>query len=102
MVVVEVLQGLAGGEAGGADAALAAVGLAGGYLALQAGGQELLVGPGIGPGALGEPGDGVAQGGGFERAGEVGDLGGDVPAGRVRAVAAVITPPPFPRAGRGW
>jgi len=34
VVVVEVLQGLAGGEAGGADTALPAVGLAGGDLAL--------------------------------------------------------------------
>ena len=43
VVEVEVLQGLAGGEPGRADAALAAVGLAGGDLALQAGGQELLM-----------------------------------------------------------
>src|SRR4051794_16679690 len=37
VVEVELLQALAGGEAGGADATLAAVGLAGGDLALQAG-----------------------------------------------------------------
>ena len=48
---------LAGREPGGADAALAAVGLAGGDLALQAGGEELLVGPGLGPGPLGQPVD---------------------------------------------
>ena len=40
---VEVLQALAGREPGRADAALAAVGLAGGDLPLQAGDQELLM-----------------------------------------------------------
>src|SRR5690625_1931218 len=45
VVVVEVLQRLAGREAGGADASLSAVGFAGGDLALQAGGEEFLVGP---------------------------------------------------------
>ena len=54
---VEVLQGLAGREPGGADASFSAVGLAGGDLALQAGGQELFVGPGLGAGPLGEPAD---------------------------------------------
>jgi hypothetical protein len=44
-------QGLAGGEARGADAALAAAGLVDGDVALQAGGQELLVGPGLGAAA---------------------------------------------------
>jgi len=43
VVEVELFQGLAGGEAGGADAALPAVGFAGGDLALQAGDQELLM-----------------------------------------------------------
>jgi hypothetical protein len=43
VVEVELLQALAGREPGGADAALPAVGLAGGDLALQAGDQELLV-----------------------------------------------------------
>ena len=57
VVEVEVLQRLAGREPGGADPALAAVGLAGGDLALQAGDQELLMGPGLGAGPLGEPGD---------------------------------------------
>jgi hypothetical protein len=38
VVEVELLQRLAGGEAGGADATLTAVALAGGDLALQAGG----------------------------------------------------------------
>jgi hypothetical protein len=43
VVEVGLLQTLAGREAGGAEAALAAVGLPGGDLALEAGGQELLV-----------------------------------------------------------
>jgi hypothetical protein len=44
-VVVELLQALASREPGGVDAALAAMGFSGGDLALQAGGEELLVGP---------------------------------------------------------
>ena len=51
---VEVLDALAGREAGGPDAGLAAVGLAGGDLPLQAGGEEVLVAPGLGPGPLGQ------------------------------------------------
>ena len=57
VVEVELLQGLAGREPGGADAALAAVGLPGGDLALQAGGEELLMGPGLRPGPFGQPFD---------------------------------------------
>jgi len=64
VVVVELFQALAGGEAGGADAALAAVGFAGGELALPAGGQELLVRPAFCAGALGQPGDRVFAGSG--------------------------------------
>ena len=56
MIKVELLQALAGREPGGPDAALAAVGFAGGDLALQAGGQELLMGPGFGAGPLSQPG----------------------------------------------
>jgi hypothetical protein len=63
VVEVELLQGLAGREPGGADPALTAVGLPGGDLALQARGQELLVGPGLGPGPVGQPRDRLAQGG---------------------------------------
>jgi hypothetical protein len=63
--VVEVLQGLAGGRPGGADAAFAAVGLAGGDLALQARSQELFVGPGRLTGALGPARDLLAQRGAF-------------------------------------
>jgi hypothetical protein len=40
VVEVELLEGLAGGEAGGADADLTAVGLAGGNLAFEASGVE--------------------------------------------------------------
>jgi hypothetical protein len=81
VVEVELLQGLAGGESGGADAALAAVGLPCGDLALQAGGQELLVGPALGAGPLGKAGDRLAQGRGLERAGQERQLCGGV-AGR--------------------
>jgi hypothetical protein len=45
---------LAGREAGGAHPGLSAMGLAGRDLALQAGGQELLVAPGLGAGPLGQ------------------------------------------------
>ena len=54
VVEVELLEGLSGREAGRPDADLAAVGLAGGHLALETGGQELLVGPALGPGPLGQ------------------------------------------------
>jgi hypothetical protein len=81
VVEVELLQGLAGGELRGADAALAAVRLARGYLPLQAGDQELLMRPGLGTGPLGEPADRFAQRRGFQRPGEVGDLGGDIARG---------------------
>ena len=83
VVEVELLQRLAGREPGGADAALAAVGFAGGDLALQAGGEELLMGPGLGPGPFGEPGDRLTQRGGFQRPGEERQLRGHVPAARL-------------------
>jgi hypothetical protein len=57
VVEVELFQRLAGREPGSADAAFSAVGLAGGDLALQAGGQELLMTPGFGTGPLGEAGN---------------------------------------------
>ena len=83
VVEVEVLQRLAGREPGGPDAALAAVGLAGGDLALQAGGQELLMGPGLVAGPLGQPVDRLAQRGRLQRAGQVRQLGADVRPGAV-------------------
>ena len=83
VVEVELLQALAGREPGGADAALAAVGLAGGDLALQAGDQELLMGPGLGAGPFGEPRHRLAQRRCLQRPGQERDLGGQVP-GRLR------------------
>ena len=77
VVVVEVLQALARGETGGADPALTAVDLPGGDLALQAGGEELLMGPGLLPGALGQPLDRLPQGGRLQRPGQVLQLAGD-------------------------
>ena len=56
VVEVELLEALAGWEAGGPDTSLAAVGLAGGDFALQAGDQELLVRPGLLTGPFGQPG----------------------------------------------
>src|ERR1019366_6509827 len=76
VVQVEVLDGLAGGEPGGPDAVLRAVGAAGGDLGLQAGGEGFLVGPAGLAGGGGEPLGGVPQRGGLEDAGEVGDLAG--------------------------
>ncbi len=62
-VEVEVLDGLAGREAGGADAVLATVVLAGGDLPFQAGGEELLVAPLFGAGPLGQAVDRGGQAG---------------------------------------
>src|SRR4029078_9047654 len=47
VVKVELLQRLAGGEPGCADPSLTTVGLPGSHLTLQAGGQELFMGPGL-------------------------------------------------------
>ena len=77
MVKVELLQGLARGEAGGADAALAAMALAGGDLALQAGDEELLR-PRLRPGAFGQPGDRLAQRGRLLHPGQERDLGANI------------------------
>ena len=74
VVEVELLEALAGREPGGADAALTAVGLPGGDLALQAGDQELLMGPGLRPGPFCQPWDGLAQGGRLQRPGQERDL----------------------------
>ena len=78
VVEVELLQGLAGGESGGADAALAAVGLPCGDLALQAGGQELLVAPALGTGALGQPGHRLAKRRRLQGPGEESKLGAEI------------------------
>jgi hypothetical protein len=79
VVVVEVFQGLPRWESGCADASLAAVGFPGGDLALQAGGQELLVGPGFGACPPGQPGHRVAQRGRLQGPGQEGKLGAHIP-----------------------
>lgn len=61
MVEVEVLQRLARGKAGGADAPFAAVGFPRGDLALQTGGEELLVRPALRAGPLGQALDRAGQ-----------------------------------------
>jgi hypothetical protein len=78
VVEVELLDRLAGREAGGADAAFAAVVLPRGDLALQAGGEELLMRPVFRSRAFGEPLHRVTQRGCLQGAGEVGELGGGV------------------------
>jgi hypothetical protein len=78
VVEVELLDALAGGEPGGADPPLSAVGVAGGNLALQTGSQILLMGPGFGAGPLGEPGRRVAQRGRFQCSGQEHQLTGHV------------------------
>ena len=105
MVVVELLEALAGREPGGPDPALTAVGLPGGDLALQAGGQELLIRPGLRPGPLGETLDRLAQGRGLQRAGQVGDLRGRSPGwclrGGHQATSPVEAEHPVVGPGRG-
>ena len=81
MFEVELLDGLAGLEPGGADPALTAVAVAGGDLSLQAGHEELLMRPRLGPGPLGEPGHGLPQHWCLQRPGQERDLGGQVPGG---------------------
>ena len=76
MVEVELVEALAGGEAGGADAQFAAVGGAGGDFAFQAGGEELFMGPAVGPGSFGEPLHGGGHRGCLQRPAEVGDIAG--------------------------
>jgi hypothetical protein len=82
VVEVELLQALAGREPGLADAPFAAVGLAGGDLALQAGGQELLMGPALGAGPFGQPGHRLRSVGAFSA--------------RVRKASSAV------RSGAGW
>ncbi len=80
VVEVEVLQSLAGREPRCTDAGLTAVGFAGGDLALQAGCQELLMAPGLGPCSFGEPLDRRGQGRSLEHPGQIGQFGGEVAA----------------------
>jgi hypothetical protein len=92
VVEVELFQALAGRESRRSDPALAAVGVAGGDFALQAGNQVLLVRPRLRAGSFGQTVHRVAQGGCFQRPGEVGDLGGRSLAG-VALVRVGITSP---------
>ena len=62
---VELLQGLAGWEAGGLDAALAAVALARGGLGREQRLGEPLIAPLLGAGALGQLGSALAAAGAF-------------------------------------
>jgi hypothetical protein len=78
VVEVELLQALACGEPGGPDPALPAVGLPGRDLALQAGDQELLMGPGLRPRPLGQPRDCLPQRGRLQRPGQEGHLAAEV------------------------
>jgi hypothetical protein len=71
---IELLEGLSGGETGGADAALATVRLAGGHLGGQERLSELLKAPLLRPGALGELRERPRGGGGLELAEQVGEL----------------------------
>ena len=75
VVVVEVLEALAGREAGRFDPGFATVVLAGGDLAFETGGQELLVAPGLSPGPLCEPVDRGGQRGRLERSAQIGEVG---------------------------
>ena len=70
MVEVELPEGLAAREAGGADPTFAAEGVAGGDLTLQAGDQILLMPPGLGAGPLGVPAGAVPE----RRGGRSGEL----------------------------
>jgi len=76
VVVVEVLEGLAGRQPGGPDPGLAAMALAGRDLALETGREILLVALGVSPGPLGQPGGGVEERRCLQGPAEVGEVGG--------------------------
>ena len=92
VVVVEVLEALAGREPGGPDAVLAAVVLAGGDLTFETGGEELLMGPALGAGPLGRAGGSTRPATALSTPGT--DTRGPL-VGLV--VAAAITPTPVAR-----
>jgi hypothetical protein len=73
---VELLQGLAGGEAGGLDAALAAVAVAAIDLGLEQRGGEALKAPVLLAGAVGELGQRPGRGGRLELPEQVRELAG--------------------------
>jgi hypothetical protein len=72
---VEVLERLSRWEPGGADAALAAVVLAGGNFTLQARGEELFMRPALGPCPLRESFDCMGERRCFQSPAQVGDVG---------------------------
>ena len=69
VIKVELFQGFSSQEAGGADATLTTMGLAGRDFALQAGGQVFLMAPVLRASPLGEPTGRLAQRGRLECAG---------------------------------
>ncbi len=69
-VPVEVLEGLAGREPGGADPQLGAGGVAGGDFAFEDRGEVVLVGPAGVAGLVGQPGGGFGDPGCLQRGGE--------------------------------
>jgi hypothetical protein len=73
---VEVLERLAGREAGRADACLPAMALARGDLPLETGDEVGRMIPALRPGPLGEPPGRVEQGGCLEGSAEVREVGG--------------------------
>ncbi len=75
VVEVEVLEHFPAREPGGFDAALAAVVLAGGDFAFEAGGQEFLMGPAFGAGPFPEPADRSRQRRGSHGPAQVGEIG---------------------------
>src|SRR5258708_6717546 len=76
---VNLLQRLAGREARRPDASFTAVGFTGGHFTLQTGCEELLVGPGLGAGTLGETLDGLTQGRRLQSPGQIRQLGSYIP-----------------------
>jgi hypothetical protein len=73
---VELLERLAGGEACGPDAALAAVGLSGRVLGFQQRVGELLIAPFLLAGPVGELGQRAGRGRRLERAEQMRELAG--------------------------
>jgi hypothetical protein len=71
MLEVEVLEGLAGRQVSGSDATLAAMALTGRDLALQAGDQIRLVGPGFRSRPIAQTACGIGEAWGFERPAQV-------------------------------
>ena len=76
MVEVELVDGLTGRKPGGFDTQLPAVGLAGGDFPLEAGSEELFVGPFLGAGPFGEPLERSCHRWGFQRSTQIGHIGG--------------------------